>query len=281
MALGHLVEPSATAPVGSPVAAADAATEVQERGPLDEPPDHTAQPGEATLLEVTNGAGAAEPLNSGEAAESLTHSTSTLGVFSPTNFPGEVLLRALLVEVRRDLLPRGMGIKTSVANVASSFGLETLPIRVDLNRLKQFRVVCVVEMQPPHTPAPVLQVLRGVSPDGVELVDVNGEITRLGDAEFTPIWSGHAYLFHRRGSDLKYILSRGKQSPEVRMLQQRLAELGYMQTDASGLFDDDTTEAVRRLQKDHALQIDGAAGPATKIVLYHLVGRSLAEVRQE
>jgi peptidoglycan hydrolase-like protein with peptidoglycan-binding domain len=54
-----------------------------------------------------------------------------------------------------------------------------------------------------------------------------------------------------------------------------------MQTNPSGLFDDDTTEAVRRLQKDHALQVDGAAGPATKIVLYHLVGNSLDEGRQE
>jgi peptidoglycan hydrolase-like protein with peptidoglycan-binding domain len=88
-------------------------------------------------------------------------------------------------------------------------------------------------------------------------------------------------LFHRRGVELRRILSPGRQSPEVRTLQQWLSELGYMQTAPSGLFDDDTTEAVRRLQKDHALQVDGAAGPATKIVLYHLVGRSFAEVRQE
>jgi hypothetical protein len=27
--------------------------------------------------------------------------------------------------------------------------------------------------------------------------------------------------------------------------------------------------------------VDGSAGPATKIVLYHLAGRSLAEARQE
>jgi peptidoglycan hydrolase-like protein with peptidoglycan-binding domain len=88
-------------------------------------------------------------------------------------------------------------------------------------------------------------------------------------------------LFHRRGLELRGILSWGRQSPEVRTLQQRLSELGYLRTTPSGLFDDDTTEAVRRLQRDHALQVDGVAGPATKIVLYHLVGRSLAEVGQE
>ena len=99
--------------------------------------------------------------------------------------------------------------------------------------------------------------------------------------ELSQSWYGQAYLFHRRGLELKQILTRGKQHPDVRILQLRLRELGYLQTGPTGLFDDDTTEAVRRLQRDHALQVDGSAGPATKIVLYHLAGRSLAEARRE
>ena len=67
----------------------------------------------------------------------------------------------------------------------------------------------------------------------------------------------------------------------MRLLQRWLNEVGYLEAEPSGFFDDETTEAVRRLQKEHAIQVDGAAGPATKIVLYHLVGRSLAEVQQE
>ena len=166
-------------------------------------------------------------------------------------------------------------------NVASGFGLEMLPIRMELYRLKQFRVACLVEISSSHASEPTLLIVRGASADGVELTDASGVIRRLGDAEFVKSWSGQAYLFHRRGLDLRQILSRGKQNPEVRMLQRRLSELGYLETEPSGLFDDETTEAVRRLQKEHAIQVDGAAGPATKIVLYHLVGRSLAEVRQE
>jgi peptidoglycan hydrolase-like protein with peptidoglycan-binding domain len=64
-------------------------------------------------------------------------------------------------------------------------------------------------------------------------------------------------------------------------LQRRLADLGYLQMEPTGLFDEETAEAVRRLQKEHAIQVDGAAGPDTKIILYHLAGRSLAEVWQE
>jgi hypothetical protein len=165
--------------------------------------------------------------------------------------------------------------------VASGFGLEMLPIRIDLNRLKQFRVACLVETISSQASEPTLLIVRGVSADGIELTDASGVIRRLEDAEFVKSWFGQAYLFHRRGLELRQVLSRGKQNPEVRVLQRRLSELGYMETAPSGLFDEETTEAVRRLQKEHAIQVDGAAGPATKIVLYHLVGRSLAEVRQE
>jgi general secretion pathway protein A len=222
-----------------------------------------------------------ETMTSGEAVETPTQSIVGISGFAPASLPGEVLLRALLVEFRRDPQQPGASAKTTLVSVASGFGLEMLPIRIDLNRLKQFRVACLVETASSPASEPTLLIVRGVSADGVELTDASGVIRRLGDAEFAKSWFGQAYLFHRRGLELRQILSRGKQNPEVRMLQRRLSELGYMETEPSGLFDDDTTEAVRRLQKEHAIQVDGAAGAATKIVLYHLVGRSLAEVRQE
>jgi N-acetyl-anhydromuramyl-L-alanine amidase AmpD len=115
----------------------------------------------------------------------------------------------------------------------------------------------------------------------IELTDAAGEIKRLTEAEFVKNWPGQVYLFHRRGLEFRSILAPGRQHPQVWALQQRLGELGYLQEPPSGFFDEPTTEAVRRFQKDHALQVDGTAGPATKMVLYHLVGRSLAEGRQE
>ena len=230
---------------------------------------------------TSNGMGG-EPSLSGEAVEALTQSIAGISGFSPVGLFGEVLLRALLLEFRRDFQHRGgLAARTALMNVASGFGLDMLPIRIDLNRLKQFRVACMVETVLSPASEPTLLIVRSVSADGVELTDASGVIRRLGDAEFVKSWSGQAFLFHRRGLELRQILARGKQNPEVRMLQRRLAELGYLEMEPTGLFDDETAEAVRRLQKAHAIQVDGAAGPATKIVLYHLVGHSLAEVRQE
>jgi general secretion pathway protein A len=222
-----------------------------------------------------------ETSTSEETVEALTRSVAGISRFPPAGLLGEVLLRALLMEFRRDLLQRGSSPKATLVSVASSFGLEMLPIRIELNRLKQFRVACLVETTASQASESTLLIVRGISADGVELTDASGVIRRLGDAEFVKRWFGQTYLFYRRGLELRHILSRGKQNPEVRLLQQRLNEVGYMEAEPSGLFDDGTSEAVRRLQKEHAIQVDGAVGPATKIVLYHLVGRSLAEVQQE
>jgi general secretion pathway protein A len=274
---GQMSETSALASMGPSDVAVDAAAEVQVTKLLE--PSLDSSPHQASQ-ELTSDGMRAGTLISEEAVGSLAQGSTGIGGFALTDLPGEVLLRAVLIEFQGLLQQRGTNTRTMLTHVASGFGLEVLPLRTDLNRLKQFRVACLLETYPSNTSDPTFLIVHAVSPEGVELTNASGELSWLGDAELKKSWYGQAYLFHRRGLELRYILSRGKQNAEVRTLQQRLKELGYMQIEPSGLFDDDTTEAVRRLQKDHALQVDGAAGPATKIVLYHLVGRSLAEARQ-
>jgi len=55
--------------------------------------------------------------------------------------------------------------------VSSSFGLEMLPVRIDVSHLKQFRVACLLETYPADTAEPTFLIVRGVSPGGVELTD--------------------------------------------------------------------------------------------------------------
>jgi general secretion pathway protein A len=274
----QMSEISAPASLGTSEAAVDAPAELQATKSLATSPDVYPRPARPEVTSASAGEGTS---TSAEAGGASTQGITEISASSLPGLPGEVLLRAMLVEFRRDIQPRGMAAKTMLTQVASSFGLDMLPVRIDLNRLKQFRVACLLETYPSNTSEPTFLIVHAVAPGSVELTDASGDIRRLEDAELGQSWYGQAYLFHRRGLELKQILSQGKQNPEVRTLQQRLKEVGYMQTEPSGLFDGDTTEAVRRLQKDHALQVDGFAGPATKIVLYLLAGRSLAEARQE
>jgi len=111
----------------------------------------------------------------------------------------------------------------------------------------------------------------------LELIDALGNIRRLTDTEFMRVWFGRVYLFYPSGTMWKTVLSKGKRGPEVQTLQQQLYDSGYLAVPATGLFDGETDEAVRRFQRDHYLQVDGAVGSATKILLYQLSGRSLLE----
>jgi general secretion pathway protein A len=197
-----------------------------------------------------------------------------------TGLEGDTLLRALLWEYSRTPASRSESVKATLASVAASFGLEMIAIRTDLSRLKQFRLACLVETAFTVGPVPTLSILHAAMPQGIALMEASGEVRRVTDEEFTRIWSGRAYLLHRDGVAVRNILVRGHQGVDVRNLQQHLHELGYLAAKPSGVFDGETAEAVQRFQRDHALLVDGAAGPATKIMLSHLVGRSLSALVQ-
>ena len=60
----------------------------------------------------------------------------------------------------------------------------------------------------------------------------------------------------------------GDTGSEVRRMQQRLRELGYLHGSADGDFGSATEEAVRLFQKQNGLKVDGKAGNATLNLLY-------------
>ena len=58
-------------------------------------------------------------------------------------------------------------------------------------------------------------------------------------------------------------LKKGAQGEDVRALQEMLNRLGYNAGTADGIFGTKTEAAVKRLQSDFNLTVDGIAGPAT------------------
>lgn len=64
------------------------------------------------------------------------------------------------------------------------------------------------------------------------------------------------------------LLKRGSSGEEVRILQLRLLELGYLEGEADGIYGPATQEAVRDFQRRNSLSVDGAAGKQTQECLY-------------
>ena len=65
------------------------------------------------------------------------------------------------------------------------------------------------------------------------------------------------------------VLTAGMTGEQVRQVQSRLAELGYLSASfVSGVYDENTQQAIRRFQQANGLSSDGAAGSATQSQLY-------------
>lgn len=62
-------------------------------------------------------------------------------------------------------------------------------------------------------------------------------------------------------------LSEGARGPEVKKLQQELERAGIDPGAREGVFDADTTDAVKEFQRKHRLPVTGVADPQTREVL--------------
>jgi len=67
----------------------------------------------------------------------------------------------------------------------------------------------------------------------------------------------------KRGSRGKYLLQEEDRGREVERLQTRLQELGLYSGAIDGAYDADVARAVSEYQRNHGLEADGIAGPAT------------------
>ena len=71
-------------------------------------------------------------------------------------------------------------------------------------------------------------------------------------------------------------LQQGDRGDEVLAVQEKISEMGYIVGSMDGVFGDVTAEAVKELQKDKKLPVDGKVSPE----LYKmLVGRDLTVSR--
>lgn len=71
-----------------------------------------------------------------------------------------------------------------------------------------------------------------------------------------------------------HTMGRGARGPEVKELQTRLAQLGYVVGPLDGKFGAKTDRAVRNFQQEHGLKVDGIAGTRTIAELKRLTGES-------
>lgn len=66
----------------------------------------------------------------------------------------------------------------------------------------------------------------------------------------------------------KDVVRPGDKSNDVKLVQTRLTELGYLTSKVTGTFDDDSVKALKKFQKANGLDADGVCGIQTRAVLF-------------
>ena len=100
------------------------------------------------------------------------------------------------------------------------------------------------------------QINNGLSVDGV-----------AGSSTLKVLYSGSAVSANAPNTNYT-TLRYGDKGDEVVQLQDMLSKLGYMVTEATGVYDDLTVAAVTTFQQKNGLNADGVAGADTQRVLY-------------
>lgn len=118
----------------------------------------------------------------------------------------------------------------------------------------------------------VAVVLQRVDGDQV-LVEIGGEVLRVPWAEVEQRWYGAYRLLWKKPPSGHVMLRPGMRGRDVRWLRERLnrAEGGQVASRDPALYDESLASAVRGLQSDHGLVVDGIAGAHTLIALNNLV----------
>lgn len=124
----------------------------------------------------------------------------------------------------------------------------------------------IAEM-PASTPAPVIAVVAQADPETTPggMSVVGSMITPEPSAVSTPTPTPAPVITPNKAYP---ILRRGSKGEDVRKLQQRLMELGFLNGNIDGSFGSQTYSAVLAFQKANGLTRDGEAGPATLTILY-------------
>ncbi|MGN0774106.1 MAG: peptidoglycan-binding protein [Candidatus Ventricola sp.] len=107
-----------------------------------------------------------------------------------------------------------------------------------------------------------LKVDGAAGPQSLKLIysndALNADGVRAGDL-----------LLSSSGTGVSEVLTAGMTGEQVRQVQSRLAELGYLSASfVSGVYDSQTQQAIRQFQQANGLSADGAAGSATQSRLY-------------
>jgi general secretion pathway protein A len=91
----------------------------------------------------------------------------------------------------------------------------------------------------------------------------------LTPPELESYWPGTAYIPWKNFLSITGTVPIDSPKDSILALKMLLRDIGFKKVQASPFYDDETREAVKKIQRKYGLHVDGAVGSTTKIALYN------------
>jgi general secretion pathway protein A len=115
--------------------------------------------------------------------------------------------------------------------------------------------------------SPMWAALTSIVEDGYVISTGLGKTEHASLEEFEAVYLGRAIVAWRDTAPDTPVLRPDMTGPSVHGLQARLRDLGLLDREPTGLFDQATREAIEALQRETGIKADGVVGPQTRMVL--------------
>jgi len=153
---------------------------------------------------------------------------------------------------------------------AEKNGLSMRRIVGSLNSVKKLNLPVVLTFYPSKKVSPVYLALTKVGPGKITLRGGREDISLdLTAAELEAHWSGVAFIPWRNFLSLKGTIPLDSPNESIITLKMLLRDIGFKDVEISPFYDDNTQQAVKKIQRKYGLHVDGAVGSTTKIALYN------------
>ncbi|MFC1811476.1 AAA family ATPase [Thermodesulfobacteriota bacterium] len=143
-------------------------------------------------------------------------------------------------------------------------------IEGDLNIIKRLNLPAILALHPSEDLSPVY--LAVIQTDDNKIVlrsGVEDSVMAVEPDDLESCWSGVAYIPWKNFFSLTGTIPLDAPGDTIITLKMLLRDIGYNEIEISPVFDEDTQQAIKNIQKKHGIGVDGIVGSSTKIVLYN------------
>jgi general secretion pathway protein A len=171
-------------------------------------------------------------------------------------------------QLMQELQKRSTSASFSFSDVAQIFGLAVTPLDTTLEQIKRLDYPCII---PVSDPGYRYVVLAGIKNDQAILLDPRHGRVSLALEKLHEQWTGKAFYVWQEFMSLPPRLQRGDVHQQVILLKETLNANNFsLQEPFTDVFDSQMEKAVKALQTQYGLKIDGIIGCNTRMAFYRM-----------